>query len=716
MYLKHLILACSLSAAYATAAMNVHDIKPYVYPDNRPAAPKGFTYAPDGESYFLLSEDARRIERYDTRSGNLIDTLFNVERARETSIASIEGFTLSPDASKIIVWRDATPIYRRSFTAEYFVYEVRSRILSPLSKNKNRQQTPLFSPDSRMVAFVADNNIYVAKLDYHSEVAVTDDGSAGRVINGVPDWVYEEEFATSCSMTWAPDNLNLCYLKYNETDVPTYPMTRYDGLYPQVWTYKYPVAGEKNSTVTLHSYDVETRKTKDISLPDNRIEYIPNIGYGPNPETLVVATLNRDQSLCRIYKVNPKSTIAKEIYSEESDSWILPATYEDLRLEPDKMVVTSWRDGNTKLYFYNYNGVETQSPATGDVDITAYYGTDTQGNIYYQAAAPTPLDRTVKRLDRKGNVTTLSPSTGTGSASFAPGMKYAVMSYNSPSQPPVYTMVTVGNGKELRVIEDNASYATGALQRVAAREFFTMQSDGNTLNGYIVKPRDFSPSKKYPVVMYQYSGPGSQEVLNRWQLDWMDAYAAQGFVIICVDGRGTGGRGRDFCDIVYKNLGYYETIDQIAAARYASTLPYVDPSRIAIYGWSYGGYEALMCATANDAPYKAAVAIAPVTDWRFYDTVYAERYLQTPGQNDDGYNSSAPLKRAARLNCPLLIMYGTSDDNVHPENTIEFVNELEGCGKFCDMLLFPNKNHSIYGGNARAVVYLKMLDWLNINL
>lgn len=723
--MKYTLLTLAILLGTAAAqAVSVYDIEPYVYPNNRPAEPLNLTYAPDGESYYTLSADSRRIERFDTRSGDLLDTLFNVERTRENTLPLIEGFTLSPDASKVLVRTSTEPIYRRSTKAAYYVYEVRSRILTPLSRNHSLQQSPLFSPDSRMVAFVADNNIYIAKLDYKSEVPVTTDGAANRIINGVPDWVYEEEFTTTCSMTWAPDNLNLCYLKYNETDVPLYTMMRYPNptrategtsLYPEPWTYKYPVAGQPNSTVTLHSYDVETRKTKDIALPDERLVYIPRIEYGPTPESLIAVGLNREQNMCLMYKVNPKSTVSKEIYSEDSKTWILPETYEDLVLEDDRMVVTSWRDGFTRFYFYNYNGVEIPMPSTGDCDITAYYGRDAQGNVYYQAAAPTPMDRTVRRIDPKGKVTDLSATYGMSSASFAPGMKYAVRRYDTPEQPPVYTMIG-NNGKELRVIEDNSAYATGALTRVAPREFFTMTSDGVTLNGFIVKPRDFNPSKKYPVVMYQYSGPNSQEVLHRWQLDWMDAFAARGYVTVCVDGRGTGGRGRAFCDIVYKQLGHYETIDQLAAARVAAQLPYVDGSRIAIFGWSYGGYEALMAATAQGAPYKAAVAVAPVTDWRFYDTVYAERYLQTPGMNDAGYNTSAPLRRAERLQCPLLMMYGTSDDNVHPVNSLEMARSLQLAGKLCDMFVFPDMNHSINGGNARAMVYLKMLDWLNINL
>ncbi len=717
-----LILATAASAGAANPL--VGQMAQFVHPENRAKAPQGITFLPDGETYAALSADGRKIVKYQINTGQEVETMLDLGHTRETNLDNIEGFTLSPDASKILIWNSSEPVYRRSFKAAYYTYELRTRLLRPLSGKFEAQQSPVFSPDSRMVAFVAENDIYVRKLDYQTEIAVTTDGERNSIINGIPDWTYEEEFQTTCSMSWAPDNLTLCFIKYDETNVPTYDMQRYGGAcdtdeaamsYPQTWSYKYPIAGKPNSKVNLHSYDVETRKIKDIALPDQRIEYIPRIQYGPDAETLVVATLNRDQNHYEIYRVNPKSTVAKSIYNEDSRSWINTAAYENLYFTDDSFFVNSWKSGNNCIYQISYAGVEMRKISDGSNDITAYYGCDTRGNHYYQVAAPTPMARTIRRLDKKGGVRDISPSTGTSSATFSPRCTYMLLSHSSTVQVPTYSFCT-SDGKSLNMVEDNAAYAAKFSGKVAKREFFTMTSEGNTLNGYIIKPTDFSESKKYPVIMYQYSGPGSQEVLDRWQVDWMDAFADAGYVVVCVDGRGTGGRGRDFCDVVYRRLGHYETVDQIAAAQYAASLPYADSSRIGIFGWSYGGYEALMCATSQNAPYKAAVAVAPVTDWRFYDTVYAERYMQTPQQNEDGYNQSAPLLRTNSLGCPLLIMYGTADDNVHPANSIEFVSKLESQGNFCDMLLFPNMNHSIYGCNSRSVVYAKMLDWFNKNL
>lgn len=729
-YIRTIVLAAAVSLtngaglmAQRTAAVSA--LEPYVYPSNALKSPSQFVYMPDGQSYLLLSDDHTAIVRYDVRSGKEIEKYVDLKNTRETTLDVIEGFRLSADASKVLVWRNTEPIYRRSFTAEYYVYEVRTRLLRPLSTQHEVQRSPIFSPDARMVAFVADNNIYVKKLDFNTEVAVTEDGKANSIINGVSDWTYEEEFAVTCSMAFSPDNSTLCFVRYDESQVPSYSLTLYEGtcsperqyaLYPGRYDYKYPVAGAANSRVSLHSYDIDTRKIKDIALPDAGIEYIPRIDYQPGGQVLVVPTLNRDQNRLEIYSVNPKSTVVKSIYVEQSQAWIDPQTYENLDLGEREMVVMSSRDGYTQLYAYSYTGSMLRQITDGECDVTAWYGSDAAGNSYYQLAAPTPLDRTIMRLDRKGVVTRVSSEKGWSSASFSPDRSLMLLSYSDSATPTSYTLCQATDGKKVRVVEDNADFLSKLPSRLPSKEFFTVNSDGYELNAYMIKPLDFSPSKKYPVIMTQYSGPGSQSVVNRWQLDFDYYYAQQGYIVVCVDPRGTGGRGRKFSDVVYKRLGYYETIDQCNAARHIASLPYVDASRIGIYGWSYGGYEALMCATDSQTPFAAAVAIAPVTDWRYYDTVYAERYMLTPAQNEEGYNASAPLLRAHRLGCPLLMMYGTADDNVHPANTLEFVSRLQSAGLLCDMFVFPNMNHSINGCNARRVVYAKMLDFFDRNL
>lgn len=721
-----------VTTAAVVPAIDAADIARYVYPDNAPATPGRMAFMPDGESFLRLSADGTKIVQYATTDGKEMATVFDTTHTREASVKSVEDFTISADGTKLIVWTDSQPVYRRSFTAVYYVFEIKRNILRPLSKSHARQQSPLMSPDGRMVAFVADNNIYLRKFDYDTEVQVTTDGQRNAIINGVPDWVYEEEFATSCSMAWSPDNGTLCYLRYDETAVPVFTFSLYQGwcnpsdqyaLYPGSFSYKYPVAGEPNSVVTLHSYDVDTRKIKEIPFRDSSIEYIPRIHFGDTPERLMVVTINRAQNRMELYAANPKSTVVKSVLVEESKAWLDSSTYEDIAFEPTGFMLMSERTGWRHLYRYSYEGQQLRQVTQGSYDVTAYYGTDVQGNVYYQSEPAGSVDadpqlalsRVVYKVDRQGKKTdALTETRGWASATFTPAMNYAVVNYSSAKSAPRYTLLNA-KGKTVRTLEDNAKYAS-SYASLPEKEFFTFNAGGTMLNGYMIKPVGFNAGKRYPVIMWQYSGPGSQEVTDRWHMDW-DYYATtKGFVVVCVDGRGTGGRGRDFRSIVYKQLGRYETVDQLAAARYVASLPFVDPARIGIAGWSYGGYETLMCATDAESTYAAAVAIAPVTSWRYYDTVYAERFMLTPGENADGYDEGAPVNRAASLSCPLLIMHGTADDNVHLSNSIEFVGRLQQAHRYADMLLFPGMNHSINGCDARAMVYGRMVDFFSRNL
>lgn len=720
-------LSCAASLAVYSSAAGISqfpDIDKYLGPGRYASAPKAFTYMADGSNYVQLSPDGKKIVKYDTRTGKEIETVLDLDSTRETVIDRMSGFKFSPEESRILIWKNAKSIYRRSFCAEYYVYEIRSRLLKPLSTDHPRQQAPLFSPDGRMIAFVAANNIYLKKLDYWTELAVTTDGAKNSVINGVPDWTYEEEFTTSSSMTWSPDNLTLCYIKYNESEVPMFSFPMYEGvcdklteysLYPGEFTYKYPVAGQKNSVVSVHSYDVDNRKTKQINLPDSKIEYIPRIAYAYSPDRLIVTTLNRAQTRMELYSVNPKSTVAKSLLVEEYKAWLSTATYEDIKYYPDFFVITSSRSGYDHLYQYSYSGALMRQITSGDYDVTAYYGYDpVKATHYYQSTSTGAINRVVSGVNSKGTVTNLSPESGIASATFSSDMAFYTIRFSDTDTPPTYTLYSTP-AKKIKTLEDNSALKE-RYSSTPKREFFTMTSDGVTLNGYMVKPAGFNASRKYPVVMFQYSGPGSQQVLNEWSIGWMNWYAANGYIIVCVDGRGTGGRGRAFMDVVYKNLGHYESIDQVAAARYAASLPYVDSNRIGIHGWSYGGYETLMAASREGAPYAAAVAVAPVTDWRYYDTVYAERYMLTPQENEDGYRNSAPLNYVSNVKCPLLIMSGTADDNVHYFNTVQYVSAAEAAGMWCDMLVFPNMDHSINACSAQKIVFARMLDYFNRNM
>ena len=730
MKLKSIITVLTLCvklSSYGAKGMNpfIEKLSYYLYPENATSTPSRPYYMPDGDSYLQLSSDHRRVIKYSTATGKELETVFDCAKTRETTIESVQGFSLSPDGSHLLLYRNYRSIYRRSYTAEYYVYEINHNVLRPLSTNHTRQQVPVFSNDGLMVAFVADNNIYIKKLRYNTEVAVTTDGEYNKIINGHPDWVYEEEFKSTGSIVWSPDNTTLCYLKYNETQVPLYSLPLFDSycspnkkyaLYPGEFTYKYPVAGEKNSIVTLHSYDVENRKTKNINFEDSRIEYIPRIEFIPNGQNLLVSTLNREQNRLEVYSVNPKSTVVKSILVEESKTWVLPETYENMTLTPNNFVILSNRSGYNHLYQYSYSGALQRQITSGNYDVTDYYGTDKLGNIYYQSTVTGPLNRVISKIEAKTNRTVnLSPEKGTASATFTPSLNYYTLRYSSTTVPPVFKLMQTAGNKELKVIEDNSKVAA-KYRDLPKKEFITVNSNGVTLNAYIIKPKDFDPSRRYPVIMTQYSGPGSQQVTDSWSVDWQFCAAEAGYIVICADGRGTGGRGRDFLTITYKNLGHYETIDQVNVAREIAKLPYVDGKRIGMTGWSFGGYETLMCLSAEDSPFAAGVAIAPVTDWRLYDSIYTERYMSTPQMNEPGYNEAAPRNLTNKMNSELLLIYGTADDNVHPANSVEYVSSLQAQNRLCSMLLFPNMNHSINGCNSRTQVYAAMMEFFNAKL
>lgn len=724
------ILALMLGI-FAGRAVNISDfsgLAPYVWPANTTRSVSRPYFMADTPAYLQLSADGKRIVKHDLRTGAETETVLDVTHTRNTTIDRIVSFTLSPDGSKLMVATSVEPIYRRSSRGTYYIYELRTRILTPLSDDQSTQRAPLFSPDGRMVAFVGqDNNIYIKKLDYGTQVAVTTDGEVNSVINGVPDWVYEEEFSTASSMAWAPDCLTLCYLKYNEARVPLYSFPLYEGtcrpmsqyaLYPGSFTYKYPVAGEPNSVVTLHSYDIDTRKNKDIELPGRDIEYIPRITYGRDSDgRLFVTTLNRSQTHMQIFSVNPRSGVSKSVFTEESDAWISPETYEQQHYTPQGIVILSARSGWTHAYLYSYEGQLLKTITSGDWDVKAYYGSDARGNTYVLTTETGAINRVLTRIDAKGTSKQLSPANGTASAWFSPAYDYYALTYSNSATVPTCTLYASQGDKKVRVLEDNAAVAS-KYSSLPSREFTTVTTaEGITMDAYIMRPEGAQAGKRYPLIITQYSGPGSQEVLDRWSVDWTHWAVQHGYAVMCVDPRGTGGKGRAWETIVYKNLGYYEGIDLRGAARWAgSNLPYVDASRIGICGWSYGGYQTLMSISAQDSPFACAVAIAPVTDWRYYDTVYSERYMLTPQENADGYRDSSPINHLEAMNIPLLIMHGTADDNVHLMNTMQYVSAMQSQGRFCDMFLYPNMNHSINGCNARLNVYSKMLDYFDKNL
>lgn len=724
---KKAIMAAAVCGTAALSAQAL-DMQDFVLAQSRPYTIGAVSPAKDGGFYYQLSADGQKISKCSYKSDAEVAVAFDAKEARGgEKVDSWDGFEMSADESKILLWTNTEPIYRHSFKADYYVYDVRHRKLTKLS-DAGGEEIATMSPDGRMVAYVKDNNIYISKLDYGTQVAVTTDGKKNEVINGVPDWVYQEEFGILNSLTWSADNLTLAFIRWDESQVPMYSMTIYGGdcnprdeyaLYPGKYDYKYPVAGEKNSVVSVMAYDVDNRTLKKMQLPMADDDYVPHIAFSPDPAKLMVSKLNRTQNDFSIYAVNPRSTVSREVYNEKSATWVDSELANQVRYYDGFFVIPSDKSGNTHLYQYSLSGALIKQLTSGSYNVTDFYGYDAARKQFYFQATNGELNRVVASVDASGRMRRISPDSGTTAASaFSSDFSYCISNYSDASTPNQYAVTATATGKRVRTLQTNAEYAEKYTRAdVPKREFFTMTTDdGVKLNGYMVKPVDFDPSKKYPVIMSQYSGPGSQQVLNKWKLDWEEYFASQGYIVACVDGRGTGGRGKAFESVVYMNLGKYETIDQLAAARHMAQQPYVDKDRIGIWGWSYGGYEALMAMSQPGSKYAAGVAIAPVTSWRFYDTIYAERYMRTPRENEAGYTASSPLEAAAQQKGKLMVMFGSADDNVHIVNEMQYVSRLTSLNKLVDMMVYPNMNHSINGCDVRLPLYRRVLKFFDDNL
>lgn len=722
---KKTIMATALCSATILSAQAL-EMQDFVLSQSRPHSIGEVRPAVDGKCYFQLSADGQKIDKCSYKTDETVGTVLDLSATRGEKLDQVDGYTMSADESKILLWTNVEPIYRHSFKADYYVYDVRHNKITKLS-DAGGEEIATMSPDGRMVAYVKDNNIYINKLDYGTQVAVTTDGKKNEVINGVPDWVYQEEFGILNSLTWSTDNLTLAFIRWDEKDVPMYSMTLYGGycnpndnyaLYPGSYDYKYPVAGEKNSVVSVVAYDVDNRTLKTMPLPITAEDYVPHIAFSPDPTKLMVSTLNRTQNDFSIYSVNPRTTISRQVYNEKSTTWVDSELANQVQYYDGFFVIPSDKSGNTHLYQYSLNGALMKQLTAGDYNVTDFYGYNATSKQFYFQATNGELNRVVASVDAAGHVKHLSPETGTSTATaFSSDFNYYIRNYSDASTPNQYAVYSTSANKCVRNLEQNEEYTQKYTSHdVPKREFFTMTNDGVTLNGYIIKPTNFQQGKRYPVIMSQYSGPGSQQVLNKWKLDWEEYFASQGYVVVCVDGRGTGGRGKAFEAIVYQNLGKYETIDQLAAARYMASQPYVDKDRIGIWGWSYGGYEALMAMSQPASIYAAGVAIAPVTSWRFYDTIYAERYMRTPKENAAGYKASAPLEAAEQQKGKLLVMFGSADDNVHIINEMQYVAKLTSLNKLVDMMVYPNMNHSINGCDVRLPLYRRVLKFFDDNL
>lgn len=670
------------------------------------------------DTYARISQDGERVVCCSFKTGKELSVLFDVKNTMGCKIDGFDDYVLSPDGKRMLIQTKTERIYRRSFKADFYIYNIESRRLDRLSDG-DKQHIPTWSPDGQQVAFVRGGNIFLVKLLYdNAEIQVTKDGKFNEVINGLPDWVNEEEFGFNSALTFNADGTMICWLRYDESKVKTYSLEMYKGMkpakeeydtYPGFYSYKYPKAGEDNSTVSAWSYDIKSHKINRLQVPLDADGYMPRIKPTNDPMRIVVYTMNRHQDDLCLYAVNPRSTVAQLIIKEHVDKYVREEAMEGVKFVGDKILLPSDRSGYTKLYIYNMNGQLQRTIGDGNYDITSVYGYDPKtGDVYYQAAALGATDRQVYVTHKNGKTVRLTDREGWNTAFFSGDFQYFVNTWSDYNTPYVFTTRT-RDGKVINTIEDNK-----AVKQLVSdygfckREPFSFTtSEGVVLNGWMVKPKDFDANKKYPVIMHQYSGPGSQQVTNSWSAGSMgqggafDSYLAQeGFIVVSVDGRGTGGRGSEFEKCTYLNLGNLESKDQVETALYVGSLPYVDKDRIGIWGWSYGGFNTLMSMSEGRGVFRAGVAIAPPTNWKYYDSVYTERYMRTPKENPDGYATN-PIERAPKLHGALLICHGTADDNVHPQNTYEYSEALVQADKDFRELFYTNRNHSIFGGNTR---------------
>lgn len=729
---KFFALALLAFATISLFAQNI-SLDDVVYYRYMPRRISGLRPMADGESYSKISEDGTKILRCSYKTGEVTETLLDLTTARGKKLTRFSSYIISPDGKNILIGTNEQAIYRRSATATYYIYNMHNRTLEPLSKNGDLQEVPKFSPDGSMIAFIRDNNLFLVKLLFNNaESQITTDGRFNHIINGKPDWVYEEEFEYNCAYDFSSDSQMLAWVRFDESDVRTFAFQYFKGtspemtdyrLYPGVYEYKYPKAGERNSKVTVHSFDIKSRVTRQLDVPADSNTYIPRIQFTGEADKLAVLTLNRHQNQCDIYMVNPRSGIAKLAVREKADKYIETSFLHHLDFSGSQFVLLSERDGYAHLYLYTSGGQLIRQLTQGQFVVTDYYGTDAAGqNFYYASNEGSPLEQYIYVVDAKGKRTKLTNNKGFNEATFSTGCKYFVNTFSDLNTPTI-TALYSASGKQIRVLEDNAALREAYSKlNIAKPELFSFTtSEGVQLNGWMVKPASFDASKKYPVLMYQYSGPGNQQVHNSWDngnargLIWEHRLAQKGYIVVCVDGRGTGGRGADFQKCTYMTMGDKESKDQVETALYLGSLPYIDKDRIAIWGWSFGGFNTIMSMSEGRPVFCCGVAVAPVTDWRFYDSAYTERYMRTPQENPDGYDIS-PLHRFQKLHGDLLICHGLADDNVHFQNTAELAEQLTQANIQFEMQTYTNRNHGIFGGNTRRHLFTRIENFLDKHL
>jgi dipeptidyl-peptidase-4 len=674
----------------------------------------------NGEYYTILNynktDKSTSIDKYDYKTLKKVETIVN--SADSETIPSFSSYTFSKDESKILLATEKESIFRRSSLGVFFVYDIASRGIVKVSEDKI--QEPMLSPDGSQVAYALKNNLFIFDIASKTTIQITQDGMKNKIINGITDWVYEEEFAFVRAFEWNSNGTKIAFLRFDETNVPEFSMDVYGtGLYQTQNVFKYPKAGENNSVISLHMYDVASSESKEVNLGNPH--YIPRIKWMNNASHLSVQTLNRHQNHLQLIEVNAKDNSVRLLMEEKAKTYI--DISDNLTFLPnDNFIWTSEQDGWNHIYLYSKEGPLMNQVTKGTWEVTDYYGYDPKKDlIYYQSSENGSINRGVYSISSTSKKKKeLAVAEGTNSADFSTDFTYFINTFSSATIPYEYTLHRTLTGKKLKDIKDNQMLVDKLKgYNTAPKEFSTLVINDNDLNMYMIKPRDFDASKQYPLLLFQYSGPGSQSVANRWggaNDYWHQMLASEGYIVACVDGRGTGLKGRDFKKITQKELGKYEVEDQIASAKKLSELSYIDEKRTGIWGWSYGGFMSTNCILKGNDVFEMAIAVAPVTSWRFYDTIYTERYMQTPQENASGYDDNSPFNYPELLKGKYLLVHGSGDDNVHVQNTMRMVEALVQANKPFEWALYPDKNHGIYGGNTRLHLFNKMTKFIKENL
>lgn len=673
----------------------------------------------NGDFYALLNVDTTgntTVDKYSYKTLEKVETIVNSANLKE--INRFSSYSFNEQESSLILGTDFKKIYRHSFTGTFYYYQIASKKLILIGKDI---QEPTFSPDSNKIAYAKNNNLFVLNLtNGNTSTQITTDGTFNKIINGITDWVYEEEFGFVRAFEWSKNSKYIAFLRFDESNVPTFSMDLVgEDNYPEQQVFKYPKAGEKNAEVTLHVYTVSSKSTKRISL--GAYEYIPRIKWSNDAVTLVATTLNRHQNNLKLHKVDASKSTATLLLNE-TDKAYLDITDNLTFLDDNSFIWTSENDGFNHIYHYDFYGKLINQITKGDWEITNYYGYNKgKKTIYYQSVENGSTNRSVFSIQLDGNnKKLLSSPKGTNTASFSKNLNYFINTHSTSEIPPIYSLITA-EGEILQIIKDNTALKTTlSAYKISKKEFSTITINGNELNMWMVKPVDFDATKKYPLLLFQYSGPGSQKVANTWNGSndyWHNMLAQKGMIIACVDGRGTGFKGSDFKKSTYLNLVKYETEDQIAVAKKLAVRSYIDSNNVGIWGWSFGGHMSTNALLKGSAVFTTAIAVAPVTSWRFYDTVYTERFLRTPQENPEGYDENSPINYAEKLKGNYLLVHGTGDDNVHIQNSYRMINALIKANKQFDMFIVPDRTHSISKGkNVRLNLYTKMTNFVEMHL